>query len=626
MSDGGMDRSARRARSVFVFCWAVLLAVRLGLAAVLDLFGDEAYYAWEARHLAPAFSDLPPATALLAALGLGFGPGSPFALRLPFLLLGSLLPWWVVKWSRCFVAERDAWRVGTAAMFLPLFVPVGLLALPEAPLALVTLALALTAREVLARGRARDWLLLGLVLALGFQIHHRFLIPAAGLGLTLIIHPRGRIALRGPWPWIAGVIALAGMLPAWLFEREVFSASLAFQFADRHPWRFGFEGLWHLPIQALITTPLLWLMAWLGLFRLRERLLQDAAAAVMVGVGVFPLLVFAALAPLVDQSRTSLHWPFASFLVLLPAAFLGWSERARGLRLGVFALLGSGSLLAATYLVAASSPYSAARLAAYKAFPEGFVGWRELRGAVKERLQAQSYGALLADNVLLGAQLAFARSHLPLFVLDHPRNAFHGRAVQLRRWGVDEESFRASGSLPALLVVEDEATPFRQRLANYRRLCGLAPTVRWEGELALSGGRRRFLFFRVDRSIEDCRLPPIAYIDRIELEEGPRRVLRVEGWALKEFSGVARVGLLLDGRERGRAEVELPASKVLAQWPFSQDPRHPRVGFRIEVELPPDEPPPRRIGLRLYGADGSVRDFPEQPFASHEPSAAQESG
>jgi 4-amino-4-deoxy-L-arabinose transferase-like glycosyltransferase len=626
MPELGVDPRARRARAVFLAAWVVVLVARIGLAAVLDLFGDEAYYAWQGERLAAAFSDLPPATAALAAAGRSLDPSSPLALRLPFLLLASLIPWLVVAWSRRFTAESDAWRAGTAAMLLPLFWPVGILALPEALLAVLTLALALAATRALERGSPADWLALGLVLASGLQTHHRFLIPAAGLGLALLLHARGRAALRGPWPWIAALIALASSLPAYLLEREVFSASLAFQFADRHPWRFGLEGLWHLPLQAVLCTPLIWLMVWIGLIGLRERRTCDPATAVLIGIGLFPVLLFAVLAPFVDQARTSLHWPFPAFLVLLPAAFADWRSRWRTLRIGAFALMVAGSLVACAYLVAASSPRLAEPLAGHKAFPEAFVGWRELRRAAAERLAARPFAALLADNVLLGAQLAFEAPPLPLFVLDHPRNAFHGRAVQLRRWGVDEGSFRRSGRLPALLVVEDEATPFRGRLAHYRSLCRLAPVVRWEDELVLSGGRRRFLFFVLDRGAAECRLPPLAYIDQVARPSAPGGTLCVEGWAIREFSGVPEVGLLLDGHERARARVDRPAPQVLAQWPFSQDPRHPRVGFRIAVALSPTEPRPRRIGLRLHGPDGWTRDFPEQAIEWAEPATRPDSG
>jgi len=45
-------------------------------------------------------------------------------------------------------------------------------------------------------------------------------------------------------------------------------------------------------------------------------------------------------------------------------------------------------------------------------------------------------------------------------------------------------------------------------------------------------------------------------------------------------------------------------------WKISTDPNHPRVYFRAQVEGA--SPGARWLGLRLYGADGSVEDWPEQ--------------
>ncbi|HMB57769.1 MAG TPA: hypothetical protein VKM35_11240, partial [Arenimonas sp.] len=64
-----MNRDNLRVK--FVALWAVLLALKIILAARLPLFVDEAFYAWESRRLAWAYSDLPGLTAWLIALGRG---------------------------------------------------------------------------------------------------------------------------------------------------------------------------------------------------------------------------------------------------------------------------------------------------------------------------------------------------------------------------------------------------------------------------------------------------------------------------------------------------------------------------------------------------------------------------
>ena len=60
---GGVSRRERRLRTAFWVVWAVLLVVKIVLAAQLAPFGDEAWYWQESRHPAWGYSDLPPLTA-----------------------------------------------------------------------------------------------------------------------------------------------------------------------------------------------------------------------------------------------------------------------------------------------------------------------------------------------------------------------------------------------------------------------------------------------------------------------------------------------------------------------------------------------------------------------------------
>ena len=56
-------REQVHARNAFVALWALLLLVKIVLAAQLPLFVDEAFYWQEGQHLAWAYSDLPGLTA-----------------------------------------------------------------------------------------------------------------------------------------------------------------------------------------------------------------------------------------------------------------------------------------------------------------------------------------------------------------------------------------------------------------------------------------------------------------------------------------------------------------------------------------------------------------------------------
>src|SRR3546814_2667265 len=114
------------------------------MASRLPLFVDEAFYGQGSRHLSWSYSDLPGLTAWLIRLGdFMFGdlmPGEgPLALRAPFLLVAAALPWLVVRITAREFDQRSAWLAGIATLLLPLAGSLGLLALPDVPMALATL-------------------------------------------------------------------------------------------------------------------------------------------------------------------------------------------------------------------------------------------------------------------------------------------------------------------------------------------------------------------------------------------------------------------------------------------------------------------------------------------------------
>ena len=81
----------QRARRAFWVAWGALVLLRALLGSQLPLLGDEAFYAWEARHLAWAYSDVPPMTAWLIAAGTALAGAGESGVRLGFLALGALI-------------------------------------------------------------------------------------------------------------------------------------------------------------------------------------------------------------------------------------------------------------------------------------------------------------------------------------------------------------------------------------------------------------------------------------------------------------------------------------------------------------------------------------------------------
>jgi 4-amino-4-deoxy-L-arabinose transferase-like glycosyltransferase len=494
------DEKVRAAR-LFWSVWACVLAIKLALSARLAPFGDEAFYWQESRHLDWAYSDLPPFTALLIRAGESLCGHGEFGLRLLFVLLGAAIPLLLRRMAARHFGVQLGDVAGTLWLLLPLGATLGLLALPDVPL-LFACAWALTALDAaLANDRRRDWLALGVALALAWVTHYRAaMLVFAGL-CFFISTPRGRACWRRPGLWLALATSLLGLVPVVVFNQQHAWQGLAFQLIERHPWRFHADAFVQPLEQALACTPLLYFLLVWALWRSIRSRDQGApwdlfgiAGSVFV-LGYFLLGLFA------DDLRFRAHWPLPGYIpavLALPLLARGKSVAwQRWLWRPACALAALGSVAAFAYFLLAASPAQTERLAEYKVFPENFVGWHEAGARTRDLLGKNPSALLVADNFLLAAELDFQLGgRVPVFVLDHPLNTKHGRAPQLAQWRVDEAALAENTGREVLLVVEDTAGRERERQAWQdtlpRRIAGLQRVE----SLELFGARKRFSFYR----------------------------------------------------------------------------------------------------------------------------------
>lgn len=610
--------------------WTGLLLLKFLLAARLPLFVDEAFYAWEGRRLDWAYSDLPGLTAWLARLGTELGGQHALALRAPFVLLGALLPWLAWRIAARWFGPDAGDRAALLAMLMPLAGLLGVLALPDVPLVVA----ALLCVDAIARLRERvtpaalATLALGLVL--GAFAHYRFapvlLAGAAGVALDRRCWP----LLREPR--VLAVLALGALAwwPLLQWNLAHAGAGIAFQVSERNPWAFDARGLAWLPIQALLVTPPLFLLLLATLRFAWRRRAEAGPWALVAGIGTVAVLGYAVLGLFADRERVSFHWPLSGWLLLAcvaPPLLAQWSRAARLLVWGVAAL---GLAAACAFLLAASDARLRGLLADSRLYPNDIGGAAELHawaranapprppaGAAVEREQRVQW---LAGDFGTGARLAFALGDDDVRVLDSVANRKHGRAAQLRAWGLaaDPAWLRAVAAGRAgrvRLVLDDGLTPMKHRLALYHALCtqfGALPVPR---VISADHGRRRFLVYDfVAAPAPPCATPALAWIDAplpgATLPPG----FELRGWAFKDGVGLRRVEVLVDGRVARQAAYGAAEPGVRDYWAISNDPNHPRVGVRAVVDARGLAPGKHWLGLRLHGADGSIEDWPEQSF------------
>lgn len=610
----------QRAQRAFIALWGLALLAKVIVAARLPLFVDEAFYWQEAQYPAWAYSDLPGMSAWLAWLGTAVGGDTLLGVRWPFLLLGALVPWWVVRIGMLVGRARDAWLAGCLAILLPLSGTLGILGLPDVPLALATLLCLEAGVRLVRMVDLRAVLLLALGLVLGGLSHYRFA-AVIGVGFVVLLWlPAGRRALRDPRVWLgiaAGALAWVPLL-AWNLANG--DAGLRFQLVDRHPWAPHGDGWWFVPVQLAVVTPLLAVALALAA---RDQLAPAtatprrylAACGAAIALGFFVLGWFA------DRDRVSFHWPLPAWLALLPlvpALLQRWSPHWRR---ATWAVAAAGGVLAIGGYGAVSLPSVRAALADGKAYPANFAGWDALATATRGTLEAMPRGTqVVADHFKIGSQLGFALRDRAITVLDHPLNHHHGRAPQLRLWGLEADALPRG---PLLVVAGPSDLRPRDQLGRWHALCARLGPLPPPRVVQVDHGRQRFLLFALPQGARPggaCVAPAMGYIDAPGAGDTVGRTFEVSGWAIKDGAGIARVEVLLDGVVVARATYGLPNPGVAAFWSReraggSTDPNHPHVGFRARVSLPDATPPGRHwLGLRLRGRDGSVEDWgPEQP-------------
>jgi len=604
----------QRARTIFLVLWTLITAVKLVVAARLPLFVDEAFYWQEGQHLAAAYSDLPGLTAWLARLGVELGGNHVLALRLPFLAIGAMLPWMVSRIATRWFGAVAGWQAGSLTVLMPLSATLGMLAVPDVPMALAAVLCLDAGARLLRNVDAAAAVKLSLGLVIGALSHYRFIGVIVVGFIALLLLPQGRRTLRDPRVWVALAVGVMAWLPLLAWNADNQDAGLKFQVVERHPWAFQWSGLWFLVIQPMLVTPILCIAMWkVALAGTRSGGGARAQWRYFGLVGAVSTLAIFALGFFTDVERISFHWPLPGYLALLvavPVVLNGWP---RWLRRTGWWLAGAGLALAFSYYLVASSPGLREQLAGDKYYPRNFAGWAPLADEVRQELAGMPPGTrVLAGNFKVGAELGFQLRDPRIEVLRHPLNDKHGRTAQLGLWGLLHDGQRDG---PMLLVLSPSDQRYRDLLERYHDICAQVGPLPPPRVVSQDHGYQRFLLFKLPAQRIDgpCVTPAMAWVDAPLQDEKVAERMEVRGWAFKDGVGLSRVELLIDGQPVGDA-VYGRAYDITAAWKISTDPQHPRVAFDATLDTRQLAPGKHWLGMTLYGNDGSVEQWQEQSF------------
>lgn len=222
-----VEPRTRDPRTLALVLIALVALWRLVMAWLVPVTQDEAYYFDWARSLAWGYFDHPPGVALLG-IGTRIEPGSALAARLGGVLAGILT---LVVLARLYrnsglAHGPDLWL---ALLLLAGTLPGlagGFLTTPDTVLALAW-ALALHESERALTLDRRRWLTAGGAVGLGLLGKYTMVVLGPVL-LWAILRADPR-ALRTPWPYLGGLLALLVLAPNLLWNADNDWLSLRFQ-------------------------------------------------------------------------------------------------------------------------------------------------------------------------------------------------------------------------------------------------------------------------------------------------------------------------------------------------------------------------------------------------------------
>ena len=403
---------------------ALIALWRLAMAWLVPATQDEAYYFDWARSLAWGYFDHPPGVALLGTSGL-LDPGSALAARLGGVLAGIVTLSILARlyWN---AGLRDGATLTLALLLAAASIPAlagGFVLTPDTPLALAW-ALALHESERALAGDRRRWLSAGIATGLGLLGKYTMvIIGPVFLWAILRADPR---ALRTPWPYLGGLLALLVFAPNLIWNAQYDWLTLRFQFGhgfavdsgalvesgaaavgqtivhsgpedwgERLGSLLGFLGtqlgFWGLIALAILALP--WIAA--GISRrggAALATLTPSGRAVLIAGTFFPLAFFALVSLASDVEA---NWP-AMYLLAAPALLAPLLMPARrwviGAALGNLILVGLYGFHAAT--AALPLPDTANRVL------RETHGFRDL-AALAANLDAPVYAARYQDVAML---------------------------------------------------------------------------------------------------------------------------------------------------------------------------------------------------------------------------------
>jgi 4-amino-4-deoxy-L-arabinose transferase-like glycosyltransferase len=317
-------------RRLLLFVAAVTL-VRLVTAALTPLTEDEAYYRLWAASLQFGYYDHPPMIAWWIRLGEIIAGDNPLGLRLIPVLSSGLTSLLIFDLAgRVGAAKPTAERAAIWYNATLLIGAGGALATPDAaavPFWTLTLWCLVRAEDdPQSNAFGRWWLAAGVAAGLACLSKYSALFLAPGVGLWLLLKPRGLEVLKKPWPWLAALIAVAifSLNVWWNAEHHWLTFAKQFGRVAATRWAPGYV-VEFLIGQLLLLNPLITVFAVAGVIRVWRPREAPSPGLRLLTAAALPFAAYLLVHALHD--RVQAHWPAPLYPTLVICAAIA-AERA----------------------------------------------------------------------------------------------------------------------------------------------------------------------------------------------------------------------------------------------------------------------------------------------------------
>jgi dolichol-phosphate mannosyltransferase len=221
---------------------AGLTLLRFLLCGVIELIPEEAYYWTYAQHPALGYFDHPPMVAWFVTLGTALFGDTAMGVRVMTFVLWVATAGLLFLTGRMWFGKRVALVATLMFTLVPVYVGMGLLVTPDAPLLFFWAATLYLISKALHTGRGGYWLLAGVTFGGALLSKYYALLLAPSLLWFLLLSPNHRHWLRRVEPWLALPIALAVFSPVIIWNSHHEWASFLFQSTrtagtPKHAWR-----------------------------------------------------------------------------------------------------------------------------------------------------------------------------------------------------------------------------------------------------------------------------------------------------------------------------------------------------------------------------------------------------